>query len=146
MARRYEDFLETLSPEEHEAVLSGEAFVGDPGDALPYVGAVLAGMADGEEARVRWMEKLASLKTQEEGAQIAAHLIALDQILDRMLGALKERCFELHCETCESCRAGREKDKAAKKRIKKSLDAAKAAFLEALGEEDEPWKAAEDDE
>jgi hypothetical protein len=141
---KYEDFLETLTAEEHEGLAKGEAFVGDAYDGLAELVAVMKG--EREQAIAAWNERLAKLETQEEAAQLLAHLIAFNQAGEKLYRLACERVVELHRATCSHCSKEHEGKTKAKRALKRGLDAARQAFLEALDESDEPWRGEGDDE
>lgn len=143
----YEDFLETLTDEEHQRLLAGQAFIGDPAEALRVLSDTLKYEEIGDVKR-SWEKRLANMETQEDAAQLIAHVIALQQAMERLNLKLRERIIELHAQQCEKCGPKYREMRKIEKAAKRLLDAAKEAFLQALedDEDDEPWRASLDEE
>jgi hypothetical protein len=148
-ASDYLAFLEGLEDHELEALVDGKAaaLVASASTGYDLVGEIIMherGEPGAGEAP--WMEKLASLATQEEAVQVVADLEHLKSMIAVMTGRAMKRLRELHRETCDECREEHEQQRKARSALKRGLEAAKAAFAEALEEDDEPWKQSLDDE
>lgn len=128
----YEDFLESLSHEEQEAVMDGRAYVGDPLEGLREIEPLLK-FNDEAQATEYYLRHLAETATTErEGAQIIANLLALHGATKAIGMVVREHIGALHRQKCEKCAA------------RHAEQSALAEFLRSLlerREDDEPWRS-----
>ena len=141
----YLDFLEGLDTHELEALLDGKASaaVASAADGYDLVADIIAAeKVEPGSGEAPWMEVLAKLSTQDEAVQVVADLEHLRALVGVMANRAVKRLRDLHRETCEECR----KKDAEGDKLRRGLNAAKQAFLEALADDspeegDEPWRA-----
>lgn len=132
----YEDFLEKLPEEYRKALADGDAFLVKPSDGLEVMKVFFAS-ADDEDEFKGWLAFLDSIETEEDAKQKISELGVLGDVATKIAIDITERMRKLHMETCEDCQ--NYKSHNSKKR--RALDAAKEAFLDAMGEDadEEEW-------
>lgn len=145
----YATFLEGLDEHELQMLVEGkaEALLVDAGDGL----ALLAEIMEAEErergsGQEPFMARLAACTTQREALQLLANLSRLGEMIAVMINRSKHRLRVLHRQECADCREGHEKQERTRRQFQRGLEAARAAFAEALAEDEEPWKQGLDPE
>jgi len=133
----YEDFLERLPEVLQKRLADGTAFVAKPVDGFGLMGRFMASARDDDEL-VSWLKFVAEIETEDECKQAISDIASLEIVTSLIAKALFKRRDEIHKETCEVCGAADEAP--SKGNVKRALDAARQAFMDAIQDDPEPWK------
>jgi len=133
----YEDFLERLPDGAQEMLAAGEAYMATPLDGFRIMEVFIKSAEDDTDLS-GWKEWVKRISTEDEAKQMVSDIASLEIIATSIANALFKRKHEIHLEGCEGCREKEGKSG----NIRKALDAARDAFMEAIeGEDDEEgWK------
>ena len=144
---KYEDFLESLDDHQREALAEGDAHIASPKEGFSILKRYCDTLDSGEDGDEDTWKAYLQEFTQENDAKQALADIAMFFIVYAECGNdIMQRMMDLHMETCEKCRNRWKEGTKKRKRHDKAMDAAKAAFEEALAEQDEEWRGEDDDD
>ena len=121
----YEDFLEKLPEEYKIALAEGDAFLAKPVDGLDVLKTFFESAEEGDGYK-RWTEFLDSIETEEDAKQKISEVGVLGDVATRVAIDIAGRMRKLHTAGCEKCQKRNTKKK-------RAFDAAKQAFLDAMG-------------
>lgn len=133
----YEDFLERIPGHMQEMLAEGKAYLAVPLDGFEIMRRYMDAVTDDDLKK--FSDFINGIETEDEVKQMISDIAALETVATSIANALLERRHDIHIATCDTCKelqgsAGTEK-------IKKALDRAKSAFLEAMqDDEDEDWQ------
>lgn len=133
----YEDFLEGLPDDARQQLADGQAYMATPLDGFKIMEVFIQSAEDHTDLS-GWKEWVKRISTEDEAKQAISDIASLEVVATSIANALFKRRHEIHLEGCEGCR-----EKEAKGgNIRKALDAARDAFMDAIeGEGDEEeWK------
>jgi len=135
----YEDFLERLPEGAQEQLAAGEAYMATPLDGFKIMEIFIRSAEDSTDPLGEWKEYVKAIATEDEAKQMISDIASLEIIATSIANALLKRRHEIHLEGCEVCR-----DKEGKGgNIRKALDAARDAFMDAIegaDDDEEGWK------
>ena len=139
----YEDFLERIPGHLQELLAEGKAYLAVPLDGFHIMQRYMDSVAD-ENEFADFKAYVEGIETEDEAKQAVSDIASLEAVATGIANALLERRHELHIENCDTCKDLQSKGGTDK--IKKALDRAKAAFMDAMSDdEDEEWKDSSED-
>jgi len=134
----YEDFLERIPGHMQEMLAEGKAYLAVPLDGYRIMERYMDAVADGNDMS-DFKDFINSIETEDEVKQMVSDISALEIVATSIANALLERRHDIHMKTCDVCQDLMSSGSARK--VKKALDKARSAFLEAIQEdEDEEWQ------
>ncbi len=134
----YEDFLERIPGHLQELLAEGKAYMAVPLDGFTIMQRYMDSVSDDNEF-ADFKAYVEGIETEDEAKQAISDIASLEAVATGIANALLERRHEIHIETCETCKDLQASEGTQK--IKKALDKAKNAFLEAMqDDEDEEWQ------
>ncbi len=137
-AEPYEDFLEKLPDFLQKGLADGSAFMAVPGDGFDLMQRFMESARQGDELAA-WQAFVGGIETEDETKQMISDIASLEVIAVSIAKSLARRKRELHKLTCENCGKS---DAPSDSQVKRALDAARQAFMDAIESDpdSEPWK------
>lgn len=136
-AEPYEDFLEKLPDFLQQGLADGTAFMAVPGDGFDLMQRFMDSARQGNQLE-EWLAFIDGIEDENECKQRISDVASLEVVAVSIARSLAKRKRELHKLTCDKCGAD---DAPSDEDVKRALDAARQAFMDAIeGGDPEPWK------
>jgi hypothetical protein len=140
---KYEDFLQRIPEHMSDKLADGTAFMATPVDGFDLMAKFVESVREDDDLK-SWRALVDAMETEDEVKQAVSNIASLEAVATQIANGLLERRNEIHVAGCEEC----QKLKKRGPPMKKALNAALQAFLEAIkaaDEDEEEWKDGEAD-